>query len=78
MPSCSGTDTGCNITRRASELTSLRCLGTRTTEESIQKVLQMAVALFHWCYLPRKGSDFGAVSYSQQVVGLLTGPSQGL
>ncbi len=68
MPFCSGTDTGCNITRRESELTSLRCLGTRTTEESIQKVLQMSVALFHWCYLPRKGIDFGAVSYSQQVV----------
>jgi len=28
----------------------------------------MAVALFHWCYLPRKGIDFGSVSYSQQVV----------
>jgi hypothetical protein len=68
MPSCSGADTGCNITRRESELTSLRCLGTRTTEESIQKVLQMSVALFHWCYLPRKGIDFGSVSYSQQVV----------
>jgi len=77
-PPRSGTDTGCNITRRASELTSLRCLGTRTTEESIQKVLQMSVASFHWCYLPRKGIDFGAVSYSQQVVGLLTGPSHGL
>jgi hypothetical protein len=24
------------------------------------------VALFHWCYLPRQGIDFGAVSYSQQ------------
>jgi hypothetical protein len=57
-----------NITRRASGQTSLRCLGTRTTEESIEKVLQMAVALCHWCYLPRKGIDFGAVSYSQQVV----------
>jgi hypothetical protein len=32
------------ITRRASGQTSLRCLGTRTREESIQKVLQMAVA----------------------------------
>ncbi len=50
-PSCNGTDTGCNITRRASGQTSLRCLGTRTTEESVQKVLQMSVALFHWCYL---------------------------
>ena len=57
-----------NITRRASGLTSLRCLDTRTREESIQKVLQMAVAWFHWCYLPRKGIDFGSVSYSQQVV----------
>src|SRR5262249_25191568 len=78
-----GVDTGCarglgNITRRASGQTSRRCLGTRTTEESIEKVLQMAVAWFHWCYLPRKGIDFGAVSYSQQVVWLLTGPSHGL
>ena len=32
------------ITRRASGQTSLRCLGTRTREESIQKVLQMTVA----------------------------------
>lgn len=32
------------ITRRASGQTSLRCLGTRTREESIQKVWQMAVA----------------------------------
>jgi hypothetical protein len=47
-----------NITRRASGLTSLRCLGTRTTEESVQKVLQMAVASCHWCYLPREGIDF--------------------
>ena len=66
-------ETGCarglgNITRRASGQTSLRCLGTRTMEESIQKVLQMTVAVLHWCYLPRKGIDFGAVSYSQQVV----------
>jgi hypothetical protein len=38
----------------------------------------MTVDMFHWCYLPRKGSDFGAVSYSQQVVGLLTGRSHGL
>jgi len=52
MPPRSGEDTGCNITRRESGLTSLRCLGTRTTEESIEKVLQMSVALFHWCYLP--------------------------
>ena len=56
-PSCNGTNKGGNITRRASEQTSLRCLGTRTMEESIQKVLQMTVALLHWCYLPRKGID---------------------
>ncbi len=78
MPFCNGTDTGCNITRRASELTSLRCLGTRTTEESVQKVLQMSVALFHWCYLPREGIDLGSVSCSQQVTSLLTGPLHGL
>ena len=57
-PSCNGADTGCNITRRESGQTSLRCLGTRTMEESIQKVLQMTVASCHWCYLPRKGIDF--------------------
>jgi hypothetical protein len=56
------------MTRRASALTSLRCLGTRRTEESIKKVLQMTVALWHWCYLPRKGIDFCLVSCSQQVV----------
>ena len=67
-PSCNGTDTGCNITRRESAQTSLRCLGTRTTEESVQKVLQMSVGLFHWCYLPRKGIDFCPVSCSQQVL----------
>src|SRR5262249_34389660 len=37
-------EAGGHITRRASELTSRRCLGTRTREESIEKVLQMAVA----------------------------------
>src|SRR5215813_275275 len=72
-PFCHGTETGCarglgNITRRASGQTSLRCLGTRTREESIQKVLQMVVALCHWCYLPREGIDFSVVSCSQQVV----------
>ncbi len=77
-PSCNGTDTGCNITRRESAQTSLRCLGTRTIEESIQKVLQMTVAFLHWCYLPRKGIDVCLVSCSQQVVLLLTGPSHGL
>jgi len=77
-PSCNGTDTGWNITRRASAQTSLRCLGTRTMEESIQKVLQMTVAFLHWCYLPRQGIDVCLVSCSQQVVSLLTGPSHGL
>src|SRR5215831_3464184 len=57
-----------NITRRASGQTSLRCLGTRTREESIQKVLQMTVASCHWCYLPGEGIDFCLVSCSQQVV----------
>ena len=68
MPSGSGTDTGGHITRRASELTSRRCLGTRTRGESRQKVLQMAVAVCHWCYLPREGIDFSVVSCSQQVL----------
>jgi hypothetical protein len=66
-PSCNGTDTGWNITRRESAQTSLRCLGTRTMEESIQKVLQMTVAFLHWCYLPRKGIDLRLVSCSQHV-----------
>jgi hypothetical protein len=74
MPFCNGTETGCasrlgNITRRASGQTSLRCLGTRTTEESVQKVLQMAVALFHWCYLPRKGIDQRLVPYQSSIDG---------
>ena len=58
MPPCNGRDTGCNITRRESEPTSLRWLGTKTIEELVQKVLQMAVDVFHWCYLPRKGINF--------------------
>jgi hypothetical protein len=79
MPPCNGTDTGCNIIRRESGLTSLRCPDTRTTEESVQKVLHMTVDMFHWCYLPRKGIDVCLVSCSQQVLGLLTGrPSHGL
>jgi len=75
-PSWNGTETGCNITRRASGQTSLRCLGTRTTEESVQKVLHMSVALFHWCSLPRQGIDQRSVSCSQHVLLVLTGPSQ--
>ena len=72
-PPCNGVDTGYarglgNITRRASGQTSLRCLGTRTTEESVQKVWHMSVASCHWCSLPRKGIDFCLVSCSQQVV----------
>ena len=55
--SCHGTDTGCNITRRASAQTSLRCLGTRTMEESVQKVWHMSVALLHWCSLPLSPSE---------------------
>ena len=59
-------------------LTSLWCLGTRTTEESSKKVWHMPVALFHWCSLPRQGIDLCSVSCSQQVVSLLTRPSHGL
>src|SRR4029434_9530228 len=40
-PSCSGTDTGCNITRRASGQTSLRCGWTRDLEEPIKGAMQM-------------------------------------
>ena len=50
-----------------SGLTSIWCLGTKTTEESLQRVLHMSVALFHWCSLPRKGIDFRPVSCSQHV-----------
>src|SRR5947209_14824634 len=82
MPPCNGEDTGCarsmgNITRRASGLTSLRCLGTRMTEESVEKVMQMAVDVFHWCYLPRKGIDFCLVScaYSTPKLPLIPGES---
>ena len=52
---------------RASGQTSLWCLGTKTTEESLQRVLHMSVALFHWCSLPRKGIDQRPVSCSQHV-----------
>ena len=78
MPPCNGVDTGCNITRRESGLTSLRCLDTRTREESLQKVLQMSVACFTGATFPHTGIDFEAVSCSQQVLSLLTGPSHGL
>src|SRR2546428_13014816 len=77
-PSCNGTDTGCNMTRRESGLTSLRCLGTRTIEESVQKVLQMAVACSTGATFPVRTSASIIVSCSQQVVSLLTGPSHGL
>ena len=45
-----------NITRRESELTSLRCLDTRTMEESIQKVLQMSVACATGATFPARAS----------------------
>ncbi len=72
-PFCHGTETGCarrigTITRRASGPTSLRCLGTRTMEESIEKVLQRSGAPFPRCSLPRQGIDCCLVSYSEQVV----------
>ena len=82
-PPCNGEDTGCascsgNMTRRESGQTSLRCLGTRTTEESTKKVWHMSVGLLHWCYLPRQGIDFCLVSCSQHIFFMLTGPSHGL
>ncbi len=93
-PPCNGVDTGCNMTRRESGQTSLRCLGTRTMEESTKKVWQMSVALLHWCSLPlslserascpwrshgaEMGIDFRLVSCSQRVALPLTGPSHGL
>jgi len=43
MPPCNGTDTGCNITRRESELTSLRCGLTRDLEEPPKGAMQMMV-----------------------------------
>ena len=93
-PPCNGVDTGCNMTRRASGQTSLRCLGTSTREESTKKVWHMSVALWHWCSLPlslsarascpgmshgaERGIDFRRVSCSQRVASPLTGPSHGL
>src|SRR5437868_352873 len=43
MPPCSGTDTGCNITRRESGQTSLRCGWTRKPDEPTQEAMQMTV-----------------------------------
>jgi hypothetical protein len=45
-----------NITRRASGQTSLRCLGTRTREASIQKVWQMTVACSTGATFPMRAS----------------------
>jgi hypothetical protein len=45
-----------NITRRASGQTSLRCLGTRTREESIQQVWQMTVACSTGATFPMRAS----------------------
>jgi hypothetical protein len=67
-----------NRTRRASGQTARRCLGTRTTEASIQQVWHMAVASCHWGYRPRQGLDWRLVSCSQHGVFRLTGPSHGL
>jgi hypothetical protein len=66
-PFCHGSDMGGNLPQRASGLTSLRCLSTRITEESVEKGMQMAVDVFPWCSLPRKGIDFCLVACSQQV-----------
>ena len=41
MPPCHGTDTGCNITRRASGQTSLRCGVTRALDEPIKEAMHM-------------------------------------
>src|SRR5439155_27072698 len=40
-PSCNGTDTDCDSTRRASELTSLRCGWTRALDKPIKGAMQM-------------------------------------
>jgi hypothetical protein len=53
-PSCNGTDTGGNIPRRASALTSLRCGWTRALDEPIKGAMQMtaepsAGAVSHLC-----------------------------
>ncbi len=45
MPPCHGTDTGCNITRRASGQTSLRCGLTRELDEPIKGAMQMTAEL---------------------------------
>ena len=65
-PSCHGADTGCasglgNITRRARGQTSLRCLGTRNTEESVEKVVHRSVALSTGAPFPARAST--AIEY---------------
>ena len=57
---------GVNAPRESGQ-TSIWCLDTKTTEESVQRVLHISVALCHWCSLPRKGIDFRPVSCSQHV-----------
>src|SRR5437016_1890486 len=53
MPPCSGGDTGGNITRRESGLTSLRCGGTRELEEPIKQGGDANDGgIFCWCCFP--------------------------
>src|SRR5438132_4193466 len=68
-PSCHGMDTGCDMTWRASEQTSLRCLGTSTREESTQKVWQMSVALLHWSSLPPSLSEHASSPWRRHRAG---------
>src|SRR5712691_4950116 len=53
MPSCNGMDTGCNMTRRESGQTSLRCGLTRELDEPIEGAMQMTA-----------DSSAGAVSHT--------------
>src|SRR5712692_7480843 len=53
MPSCNGMDTGCNMTRRASGQTSLRCGWTRARDEPIEGAMHMTA-----------DSSAGAVSHT--------------
>ena len=76
-----GREPGGHMIRRASAPPSLWCLGTKPTEEAVQRVLQMSVAWFHGCYPPRQGIDCCPVSCSQHVShadGSFTRPLRGL
>ena len=60
-----------------SGLTSIWCLGTKTTEESVQRVLQMSVACSTGATFPGRESTFVQYRAASMFL-MLTGPSNGL